>query len=71
MKPVPASAVVRAIGRDGWAIAERPVDYPTRLVVERVTNELRAMVRSDTGWTPTIVVLDEAGRDVTPRFEVN
>lgn len=64
-------AVVRAVGRDGWVVAERPVDYPTPLAVERVADELRAAVRSDTGWTPTVIVLDEAGRDVTARYGVN
>jgi hypothetical protein len=69
-RSAPRAAVVRAIGRDGWAVAERPVDYPTPLVVERVADELRAAVRSDTGWTPAIRVLDELGRDVTSRYAV-
>ncbi len=64
-------AVVRAIGPHGWVAAERPVDYPTRLVVERVADELRAAVRSDTGWTPTLIVLDENGRDITCHYDVN
>ncbi len=63
--------MVRAIGPEGWALAERPVDLPTTLVVERVADELRATMRHEIGWTPTIVVLDNDGRDVTAAYEVN
>jgi len=62
---------VFAIGRDGWAVAERPIDFVSAIVVESVADELRAAVRSDTGWTPTIVVVDRYGRDVTPDFKVD
>ena len=70
-RPSARSAVVRAVGRDGWVVAERPVDYPTRLVVERVADDLRAAVRRDTGWAPTMMVFDEEGRDITSRYDVN
>ncbi len=63
--------MVRAIGPEGWALAERPVDWPSSLVVERVADELRATMRNEIGWTPTIVVLDHDGRDVTAAYEVN
>ena len=63
--------VVRAIGSQGWAVAERPVDHPTLLSVERVADELRSTVRSETGRTPIIVVTDPDERDVTAAYEVN
>lgn len=62
---------VFAIGRDGWAVAEQPIDFVSAIVVESVADELRAAVLSDTGWTPTIVVVDRYGRDVTPDFKVD
>ncbi len=62
---------VFAIGRDGWAVAERPVDFVNEMVVESVADELRAAVRNDTGWTPAIVVVDSYGCDVTHRFKVD
>ena len=62
---------VQAIGPQGWAVAERMVDHSTPLVVEQAADELRATVRSDSGWLPRLVVLDEQGRDVTAAYDVN
>lgn len=64
-------ATIRAIGPDGWVVAERTVDRATAMVVEDAAEQLRATVRGDTGWTPRIVVLDRRGRDVTARYDVN
>lgn len=41
------------------------------MIVEQVADELRSAVRSDTGWIPQIVVLDDHGNDVTAVFNVN
>ena len=79
MKTVPAQVrrrraplrTVCVIGPDGWMVAERPVDFAAAMVVESVADELRALVRSDSGWTPTIVMLDQRGRDVTQHYSVN
>jgi hypothetical protein len=62
--------VVRAIGRDGWPVAERPVDRGASLQVVLVADELRAQVLADVGWLPRIVVVDARGRDVSEAFEV-
>lgn len=64
-------ATVQAIGPDGWAIAERSVDSATPMTVKQTADELRATVRSDSGWLPRIVVLDEQDRDVTDTYNVN
>ncbi len=66
-----APLTVFAIGRDGWPVAERPVDFVDAIIVESVADELRAAVRNDTEWTPTIVVVDKDGRDVTLDFKVD
>jgi len=65
-----ATVAVLAIGRQGWAVAERRIEHATPLVVEAVAEQLRGMVRADSGWMPTIVVLDATGDDVTARYRV-
>jgi L,D-peptidoglycan transpeptidase YkuD (ErfK/YbiS/YcfS/YnhG family) len=64
------TVTVLAIGRQGWAVAERRVDGGTPLVVEAVAEQLRGQVRADTGWMPAIIVLDACGDEVTARFRV-
>lgn len=64
-------ATICAIGPGGWAVAERSVDYATTMLVEQAADELRSGVRSETGWTPRMVVLDDRGRDVTADYRVN
>ena len=62
---------VLAIGRQGWAVAERRIEHATPLVVEAIAEQMRGTVRADSGWMPTIVVLDAAGDDVTARYRVD
>lgn len=62
---------IRAIGPEGWPVAERPVDDPGAITVESVAEALRAGVRNDTGWTPRIVVLAPDGRDITSAYRVD
>ncbi len=64
------TVTVLAIGRKGWAVAERRVDGGTPMVVEAVAEQLRGQVRADTGWMPAIIVLDASGDEVTARFRV-
>jgi len=40
-------------------------------VVERTADELRTAMRCQIGWAPTIVVIDNEGRDITALYEVN
>jgi hypothetical protein len=40
-------------------------------LVEDAAEQLRAAVRSESGWTPPIVVSDMRGREVTFRYNVN
>ncbi len=65
-----AAVTLLAIGPQGWAVAERRIDHPTPLIVADVADQLRAAVRSDTGWTPTVLVLDRSGDDVSSRYPV-
>jgi hypothetical protein len=65
-----ATVAVLAIGRQGWAVAERRIEHATPLVVEAIAEQLRGMVRADSGWMPTIVVLDVTGDDVSARYRV-
>jgi hypothetical protein len=63
--PIPSRWMVQAIGPDGWVVAERSVDRPNRMLLEDVAEQLRALVRSETGWTPRLRVLDSGGHDVS------
>jgi hypothetical protein len=62
---------VQALGHDGWVVAERSVDHPSSLILDQVADQLRAHVRGETGWTPTLRVLDPQGRDVSARFRLD
>ncbi len=68
---VPGTVTLLAVGPQGWAVAERRIDHPTPMIVAEVADQLRAAVRSDTGWLPTILVLDETGADVSRRYPVD
>jgi hypothetical protein len=62
---------MQALGPDGWAVAERFVDHPSPMILEDVAEQLRALVRVETGWTPTVRLLDPRGRDVSARYELD
>jgi hypothetical protein len=62
---------ILAIGPNGWAVAERIVEHPIPMLVEQAAEELRWAIRSETGRTPLIMVLDDRGRDLTRSFDVN
>lgn len=59
-----------AIGREGWPLAERLLETATRIVIEDTADQVRGLVRADTGWTPTIRVLDEDGNDLSSLYNV-
>jgi hypothetical protein len=65
------SWTVQALGHDGWVVAERSVDHPSSPILEDVAEQLRALVRGETGWTPTVPALDPQGRDVSASFRLD
>jgi hypothetical protein len=66
-----AAWTVQALSNDGWVVAERSVHDPSSLIRDYVAEQLRALVRSETRWTPTLRVLDPLGRDVSARFRLD
>ncbi len=69
--PAQGPITILAIGKQGWAVAERQVERPTALIIGAIAEQLRGIVRADTGWMPSIVVLDGAGADVTDEYPVD
>ena len=67
----PGPVTVIAIGREGWAVADRRVDVPLPTLVEDAAEQLRALVRSEHGWQPRIVVLTADGQDISTEFRVD